>query len=115
MLESSWRTHVSPRWATVPVAEVDVLAVESWITAMVSNGSGSTTVRRSYGVLCGLLSDAVKSKRLAINPAKGIENLPRKTGKRHVYLSADDVARLADEAGDHRALVLTLAYCGIRW
>jgi integrase len=30
-------------------------------------------------------------------------------------LSADDVARLADESGRHRALVLVLAYTGIRW
>ena len=44
-----------------------------------------------------------------------IENLPRKTARRHVYLSADDVDRLADVAGGHRVLVLTLAYAGIRW
>ena len=35
--------------------------------------------------------------------------------ERHVYLSADDVARLADASGEHRALVLVLAYCGMRW
>ena len=44
-----------------------------------------------------------------------MENLPRKTAKRHVYLSAEDVGRLAAESGQHRALVLVLAYCGIRW
>jgi integrase len=32
-----------------------------------------------------------------------------------VYLSPDDVGRLAHESGQHRALVLTLAYTGIRW
>jgi hypothetical protein len=47
----------------------------------------------------GILADAVKGKRLAVNPARGIENLPRKTAKRRVYLSAEDVARLADESG----------------
>jgi integrase len=57
----------------------------------------------------------VKGKRLAANPARGIEGLPRKTAKRHVYLSAQDVARLADESGEHRVLVLVLAYCGLRW
>ncbi len=60
---------------------------------------GATTVLRAYGVLSGMLADAVKAKRLAANPAKGVENLPRKTAKRHVYLSADDVHRLADESG----------------
>ena len=57
----------------------------------------------------------MKAGRLAVNPCRGIENLPRKTARRHVYLSADDVDRLADAAGEHRALVLTLAYTGIRW
>lgn len=32
-----------------------------------------------------------------------------------MYLTADDVARLADESGEHWALVLLLAYCGLRW
>jgi integrase len=41
--------------------------------------------------------------------------LIRKTDKRRVYLSAEDVRRLADESGEHRALVLLLAYCGLRW
>jgi integrase len=115
MLASAWRVHVQPHWGKVAVADVDLLAVEEWITAMVTNGAGPTTVLRAYGVLSGILADAVKGKRLAANPAKGVENLPRKTSRRHVYLSSDDVHRLADESGEHRALVLTLAYTGIRW
>jgi integrase len=57
----------------------------------------------------------VKAKRLALNPAKGVQNLPRKSARRHVYLSAEDVRRLADESGERRTLVLVLAYCGLRW
>ncbi|MDT5356883.1 MAG: hypothetical protein QOJ56_5415 [Mycobacterium sp.] len=77
--------------------------------------AGATTVLRAHGVLSGILAGAMKSKRLSANPAKGVEKLPRKTGKRRVYLSADDVRRLADESGPHRALALVLAYTGIRW
>ncbi|ORC02209.1 tyrosine-type recombinase/integrase [Mycobacterium persicum] len=115
MLESAWRVHVKPRWGKVAVADVDVLGVEAWITSLGTKGAGATTVLRAHGVLSGILSDAVKAKRLAANSAKGVDGLPRKTGKRRVYLSADDVARLADESGEHRALVLVLAYTGIRW
>jgi len=43
-----------------------------------------------------------------------MENLPRKSDKRRVYLSAEDVGRLAAQS-EHRALVLVLAYCGLRW
>jgi integrase len=115
MLESAWRVHVEPHWAAVGVADIDQLNVEAWIAGMVRKGAGATTVLRARGVLSGILADAVKAKRLTVNPAKGVENLPRKTAKRHVYLSAYDVDRLADESGQHRALVLVLAYCGIRW
>lgn len=114
-LESAWRVHVQPQWATVSVADIDQLGIEAWIAGMVRKGSGATTVLRAHGVLSGILADAVKAKRLAVNPAKGVENLPRKAGKRRVYLSADDVYRLADESGQQRTLVLVLAYTGIRW
>jgi integrase len=115
MLESAYKTHVGPALGSTPVADIDVLGVETWIATMGSKGSGATTVLRAVGVLSGILSDAVKSRRLQSNPCKGVDNLPRKIGKRHVYLSAADVARLAQESGQHRALVLTLAYTGIRW
>jgi integrase len=115
MLESAYRCHVRPRWGTVAVADIDLLGIEAWITEMTRGGSGATTVLRAHGVLSGILSDAVKGKRLAVNPAKSAENLPKKTASRRVYLSADDVHRLAEECGEHRALVLVLAYCGLRW
>ena len=114
MLESAWRVHVRPVWGTTKIANVDLNAVEWWIATM-RRRSGATTVIRAYGVLAGVLDDAVKARRLAINPARGVENLPRKTSKRRVYLTAQDVGRLAIESTQHRALVLTLAYCGIRW
>ncbi|WP_078324296.1 site-specific integrase [Mycobacteroides salmoniphilum] len=114
MIESAWRVHVSPSWSHRRVSEITLVDVESWISQL-CKGSGATTVLRAHGVLSGVLTDAVKSRRLAVNPAKGVENLPRKVARRHIYLTADDVHRLADEAGEHSGLVLTLAYTGIRW
>jgi hypothetical protein len=72
MLESSYRVHVKPKWGTRSVADIDLLGVESWIESMVRKGSGATTVIRAYGVLSGVPADAVKAKRLAANPAKGV-------------------------------------------
>jgi hypothetical protein len=115
MYESAWRNHVGPYWADRRLADVTVTDVEDWVTTLVRGGSGATTVLRAHGVLSGILGDAVKARRLAVNPAQGIDNLPRKTARRHVDLTADDLHRLADESGVHRPLVLTLGFCGTRW
>lgn len=114
-LESAWRVHVEPRWGVIPISDIDQLSIEDWVASMTRQGAGPTTVLRALGVLSGILNDAVKAKRLASNPAKGIENLPRKTARRHIYLTAADVLRLAEASGAHGPLVMTLAYCGLRW
>lgn len=115
MIESAWRVHVQPKWGHWQVSAISVPDIESWVAQMARDGRGATTVLRAHGVLSGVLGDAVKARRLASNPARGIEGLPRKTTRRHIYLSADDVHRLAAEAGEHRALVYVLAFCGTRW
>jgi integrase len=75
----------------------------------------ATTVLRAYGVLAAILDVAVKDRRISVNPARGV-NLPRKTSKEHVYLTHPQVVTLAENAGEaHRALVLLLAYTGLRW
>ena len=77
--------------------------------------SGATVVIRDYGVLAGILDSAVKARRIARNPARGVDNLPRKQSKSRVYLTHDHVDQLASAAGEHRTLVYVLAYCGLRW
>ncbi|BCI92736.1 site-specific integrase [Mycobacterium kansasii] len=115
MIESAWRVHVKPKWGRWQVAKVTVPDIESWVAQMIRDGRGATTVLRAHGVLSGILADAVKGKRLAVNPARGIDGLPRKSTRRHIYLSADDAHRLAAEAGEHRPLIYVLAFCGLRW
>lgn len=117
-LETAWRVHVKPRWGHLQIgdqAEINVDTVETWIAELVEHGYSATVVIRAYGVLAGIFDSAVKAKRLRNNPVRGVENLPRKKARRHVYLTAGDVAKLAKESKRHRVLVLTLAYCGVRW
>jgi Arm DNA-binding domain len=62
-LESAWRIHVQPVWGNTRIADVDLAAVEQWIGTM-RKKSGNTTVIRAYGVLAGILDDAVKAAAL---------------------------------------------------
>jgi integrase len=71
-------------------------------------------VSRAHYVLSAILVDAVRDNLLARNPAAGIR-LPRKNRKRPVYLTHRQVSGLAAAAGRYEALVLLLAYTGLRW
>ncbi|WP_235738159.1 tyrosine-type recombinase/integrase [Mycolicibacterium austroafricanum] len=111
--------HVEPVWGSVPVSKVTTTGVKNWSATMTGNGCSATTVLRALGVLAGILDDAVEDGRVVKNRARGLDprkrEKPIKPKRKHVYLGHDEVRRLADEAGEHRTLILVLAYCGIRW
>ena len=124
--EVAWRKHVKPKWGKTKLVDIDLDSVERWIAemgrtiidadgAVIKKGSGATVVIRAYGILAAILDSAVKSRRLPRNPARGVENLPRKRPKPRTYLTHEQVAQLANESREHRVLVLLLAYCGLRW
>src|SRR6516165_7717874 len=47
MLESAYKVHVGPAWGSTPVADIDVLGIETWIATMGSKGARATTVLRA--------------------------------------------------------------------
>lgn len=121
-LESAWRLHVEPIWGSKTVAEIRKTAVQQWISELTTGDAAAvparkpksaTVVIRAFGVLAGILDDAVDERRILSNPARGV-NLPRKGRKSHVYLSHEQVHALAEQS-KYPPLVLTLAYCGLRW
>ena len=112
-LQIAWRVHVEPRWGSVSVGEVRHSDVQAWVSEL-STRRGPTTVLRVYGVLAGVLDVAVRDRRILSNPARGV-NLPRKLRREHRYLTHQEVHGLALASGGHRALVLVLAYTGLRW
>ncbi len=125
-LETAWRVHVEPRWGSSRLTDIDLDAVEQWIADMgrtvtdrdgkvEKRGSGATVVIRAYQVLASILDSAVKSRRIPKNPARGVENLPRKRRKERVYLTHVQAQAVAEASGDYATLIYVLAYTGIRW
>jgi integrase len=120
--EIAWRLHIEPLWGKRPMSSILFTEVQTWVTGLsVGNPKAdppimpkaAATVIRAYGVLAAILDEAVKDRRIRVNPARGVE-LPRRTKKPHIYLSHDDVSRLAD-ASKPPTLVRVLSYCGLRW
>ena len=111
--DSAWRMHVEPAWGKRQIVGIRFSEVQAWV-AELSSRKGSSIVRTAYSVLARIFDDAVRDRMLAANPARGAK-LPPKAPQRHVYLTADQLARLADESGRYRALVLLLGVGGLRW
>jgi integrase len=61
-----------------------------------------------------ILDLAVRDDRIQRNPAMGVR-LPKTVESTKRFLTKEEVFRLADASGDYRALILTLAYSGLRW
>ncbi|HAQ59995.1 MAG TPA: site-specific integrase [Microbacterium sp.] len=113
-LEQAWKNHVAPIWAHREISSIRRSEVQDWVSELATQKS-RTVVLRALGVLAGILDVAIDDRRLTNNPARHIRNLPRNgPGKRRVYLSHDQVTTLA-ACSAHPTMVLTLAYCGLRW
>jgi len=120
-LESTWRLRVEPRWGGVSLSDIRPSAVQAWLSDLSVGDQASgikplsaSVVIRTHQVLNAILADAVKDRLLGSNPPSGMR-LPKKSRKRPLYLTHDQIAALADASGDHGIVVLLLAYTGIRW
>ena len=111
-LDSSWRVHVAPKWENVEVGAIRHSDVRAWVTDL-SKVRGAVTVIRAYGILAAVLDVALRDRRIADNPARGVK-LPKKRAKRRVYLTHDQVDLLAGEAM-YPEVIYFLAYTGLRW
>lgn len=115
-------TVVLPRWESVPLRDIEFEDIQEWVVSLSESGStrfegrglSASRVIQSYQVLGQILRFAVKSKRLASNPAEDVE-LPSMMAGERPYLTHLQVLKLAMAAGRFRPLVLTLAYTGIRF
>jgi integrase len=105
--------------AHVPLAEVWHADVVAWISSIDLAPASVHYIHRVFSLIMEL---AVRDGRIARNPASGVR-LPRSTESEKRYLTKAEVFRLADacknvtvtHGKDYRALVLTLAYTGLRW
>ncbi|MFJ8191109.1 tyrosine-type recombinase/integrase [Streptomyces sp. NPDC096094] len=114
-------SYVLPKWRDWQVGAIRWEDVSDWIDELCTRPGlagrplGPARVTKVYRVFSAVMKRAVVSGRIAASPAADHELPQRADDDDHVYLSHDQVEALAAAAGEHRLLVLVLAYCGIRW
>ena len=105
--------HILPQWGPVTVAAIRRKDIATWLASL-SDRLGPRSVVGVHRVLSMVLGWAVETDRIAANPAARLP-LPRPVHAEHVFLAHAEVERLAAAAGSYRAMVLTLAYTGLRF
>lgn len=109
----AYRTHVEPLWGARSVKSLTRGEIQEWAGALSSQKSPSV-VWRAMGILKGICDDAVKDSLILRNPCNGV-SLPRKTRRRHRYLTMGQLLEVASCSGYYEPLILTLGLCGLRW
>ena len=123
--EDNWRLRIEPKFGNWPIGRILRENVQEWVNEMTAAGLGPRTVRWTHSVLQMTLDHAIADKKLrGKNPASNVR-FPSMGQTSHVYLTAVEVAKLAElcdtAAGeDSRAakqgdVVVILAYTGLRF
>jgi integrase len=112
--ESLLRVHVLPRWGAIPVSDVNIADVESWLSQLTATGLAASSVRHAYRVLSLILEHAVRAGRMPRNPVKGA-SLPRARRAEKRFLSHAQLHGLARAADDDHLVVEVLGYTGLRF
>jgi integrase len=112
--------HILPRWDGTPMSHVTHADVQSWISQI---DLAPASVRYVHRVFSLIMELAVRDKRIPSNPATGVR-LPQAAKPEKRFLTPKQVHQLADAAArypipevgeQYRALILVLAFCGLRW
>ncbi len=111
--KSQLKLYLLPTFGERKLTSITTTDIKRWVSSLVDDGVGPTTIRQSYRLLHQILQSALEDELLGRNPATGVK-LPRITTKEKTGLTAEDLNALADACGKHRALVLFLGTCGLR-
>lgn len=113
--DSAIRTYLEPEFGRRKIGSISNEVVQRYVNSLKNRGDiAPGTVRNVYAVMRTAMSYAVRIGMVQVNPCANID-LPRPRRVEMLFLTADEVARLAEAIQSHfRVLVYTAAYTGLR-
>jgi integrase len=130
--ESVLRVTTLPRWGDVKLSNITHADIQEWVNWMTTSQDARQprtadkaknakrkplSARRAvqaHDMVQRVLAYAIKTRRLAVNPADGIER-PSVVHRGERALSHDEVRELVAVAGEAGPIIRTLAYTGLRF
>ena len=115
--QSIMRTHILPRWGSVPLGKIDHLGMQAWVTEL-GRRLSPATVAKCHQLASAVMRAAVRERILAFNPCDGIRLPPsrKRDTDDQVITPMDLVGRLLPAVPlRDRALVGLAGGTGMRW
>ena len=115
--------YILPQWGKTALSSVSYDATSDWIISLkgMDGEPAGPRTRELVGKVFGrIMGYAVRRRLLSINPAKdpagGADYIPdARPVKRHTYLSMEQLAAVARNAGSGDLMVMLAGTCGLRW
>ena len=114
---SIMRNHVVPRWGSTPLAKIDHLAVQQWVTELGAQLSPAT-VTECFRLTSAVMRTAVRDRLIGHNPCEGVRLTRRRrtdTDDRVIGRHELVTQLLPAVSARYRALVALAGGTGLRW
>lgn len=112
--ESILQRRVLPAFGHRDIGTVTQIDVRRFLASLAADGDEPGTIRNTFNVLRQVFVTAAGSGAIVLNPCRGVR-LPRSTRSEMLFLSPDDINRLAGAITPwFRTLVVFAAYTGLR-
>lgn len=112
--DSYLRTHILPRFGSVPLGSITQLEVRSWVAGLDGRGLAPATVQKAYQILGKVLAAAVDGGLIPSSPCHKVP-LPRIESAEMRFLTPEEIGRLAGAITPrYRSFVLLKCYGGLR-
>jgi integrase len=109
------RRFLLPAFADTALADLDLMAVRSWLASLESEAVSPNTVAKAYRLLARIMDTAVEAALIVRNPCS-VKGAAAERAPEMRVATVAQVAALAEAIDPrYRALVLVAAYAGLRW
>jgi integrase len=109
------RRFLLPAFADTALADLDLMAVRSWLAGLEGAAVSPNTVAKAYRLLARIMDTAVEAGLIVRNPCS-VKGAATERAPEMRVATVTQVAALAQAIDPRfRALVLVAAYAGLRW
>ena len=109
------RRFLLPAFADTALADLDLMAVRSWLAGLEGAAVSPNTVAKAYRLLARIMDTAVEAALIVRNPCS-VKGAATERAPEMRVATVAQVAALAEAIDPrYRALVLVAAYAGLRW